>query len=588
MKRFPSVSASLALALVLTSPVFAQPADPGCAIPIDDLGNFVGAINDITGGRGEAKYGSLGGCLDAAGTATRVNGLSAARRRELSGQLVTALGDAELAGDAGRQSRANALALLTELAKNGGEPLDALIEAAQNEKDSALRRQAALNLDRLTGEMTADQKKAAAALREEFFPTAPPYDAIFGENGDKTEVNYVIYGGDDTFAHGDWESVARQNGATVKKVEPGRSLEITYTVTPDDPTGDLKPVTWKIQVLDEASYGFSSLRVYEHMNDPDYPILAYSYHSQYGRALRESMANAPESEGLKKVFLLGSCKARVFRSRTNRLYPEASLISTVDSEYFYDMSRSQFEMMEAYTNRENWDQIRRRMSYGDAGLLNNDNYQFPNDRRALESLDADSDGIPDSRDTVFNTGLAEPESRARDFSPREPRASNATCGLSGDRISYAVGAANGIIGYSSYAGHLEDKFFADGWSEYDPDGPAFSFTKQPDGTWLVKQNPAYSHMDDTAAVAALLHGMTINGLSNGGTPTLDQKIAATAMGAKVLDAWSGSGYWDEFQKKYGIDGKTLSMWDVTAKIDHDNGVTRTTIDHIKKKLEENG
>lgn len=584
----PLASAFLS-AFLASAVAFAQPADPGCAIPIDDLGNFVGAINDITGGTGAEKYGSLGGCLDAAGASSRIRNLSETKRKELAGQLITAINDAELAGDRGRQSRANAIALLTELAAQGGEPLDALIEAANNEKDPWLKRQATLNLDRLTNEMNADQKKASAALYEEFFPSKPPYEAMFGANGEKTEVNYVIYGGDDTFAHGEWESVARQNGAEVKKVGPGRSLEITYKVTPDDPTGNLKPVTWKIQVRDEASYGYSDLRVFEHMNDPDYPILAYSYHSQYGRALRESMANAPKSAGLDKVFLLGSCKAKVFRSRTNRLYPEASLISTIDSEYFYDMSRSQFEMMNAYANRENWDQIRRRMSYGDAGLLNNDNYQFPNDRRALESLDADSDGIPDSRDTVFNTGLKGPEERSRDFSARDPGVEGpATCALDGDRLTYAVSAANGIIGYSSYAGTLEDKFSADGWGAYDKDGPVFTFAKQADGTWRVKQNPAYAHLDDTATVAALLHGMTITGLSNGSAPTLDQQIAATAMGAKVLDAWSGSGYWSEYQKKFGIPGKSLSMYDVTAKIDHDRGVTRETIDHIKKKLEENG
>lgn len=582
-----TLSSLVALALAVSVPAFAQPAEPGCAIPIDDLGNFVGAINDITGDRGDAKYGSLGGCIDAAGVSSRIRGLSAEKSQQLAGQLVTALGDAELAGDKGKQSRANALALLTDLAKKGGEPLDALLEAAANEKDADLRRQAAINLDRMTGVMDADQKKKAAALFEEFFPKNPPYEAIFGANGDKTEVNYVIYGGDDTFAHGDWESVARQNGATVKKVEPGRSLEITYTSTPDDPTGNLKPVTWKIKVLDEASYGYSSLRAFEHMNDPDYPIMAYSYHSSYGRALRESMENAPKSEHLKKVFLLGSCKAQVFRSRTNRLYPEASLISTIDSEYFYDMSRSQFEMMQAYTNRESWEQIQRRMASGSSGLLNSDNYQFPNERRQLEALDADSDGIPDSRDTIFNTGLATPDLKPRDYSPREPVAS-AKCGLSGDGLSFAVLAANGIIGYSSYAGTLEGKFKADGYGEYDANGPPFSFKKQPDGTWLVKQNPAFSHMDDTAAVSALLHGMTITGLANGGTPTLDQQIAATAMGAKVLDSWSGSGNWTEYQKKYGIPGKTLSMYDVTAKIHHDNGVTRETIDYIRTKIAEPG
>ncbi|HVO30435.1 MAG TPA: hypothetical protein VMV18_06855 [bacterium] len=572
-----------------------QTSTGSCSTPIDDLGAFVNDINGITGAAGagaSGKYGSLSGCLNAESMQGQIDKLSADKRKQLAGELLTALGDPALMNDAGAQTRANALGMLTGLAKKGlasGDDyyFNALMEAANNEKDPNLRRQAALNLDSLTGSMNAAQKKAVDGLTSAYMPKDPPYDTIFGKDGKKTDINYVIHGGDDTFSDGDWENVAKQNGATVKKIGPGRSLEITYKVKPDDPTGKLKPVTFHIKVMDEASGGFQDLRVFNDMNNADIPMESYSYHSQYGRALRESMENAPKSSGLDKVFLLGSCKGKVFRARAARLYPNAQFISTIDSEYFYDMSRSQFTFMKSFANRESWDQIRRRMN-STSGLLHEDNYIFPDDRRQLSYLDTDGDGIPDRYDPIFNYGLKDAPKVANDFTPREPVAG--PCALSGDRVSFAVNVADGMLGYSTAISGIEGKWVPDGWGDYDKNGPAFTFTKgknaNGDDVWFVKGNPAYSHLDDNGIVAAALHDMTMQYRTSqhSGPATTDDKLDALAQAAQEFEAWDGYGDWDNFQKKYGVDGHDFSFWDLTSKIDHEDGVTPDTLKWMNDQL----
>lgn len=566
-----------------------------CAQPIDDLGKFVEDLNGITGAAdGSGKFGSLSGCLDAESMQSQIDKLSSEKRKQLAGELLTAMSDPSLMNDAGAQTRSNALGLLTGLAKKGlasGDSyyFDALMEAAKNEKDPNLARQAALNIDGLRGSLSASQKKAADAVTADYMPKNPPYETMFGANGDKTDISYVIHGGDDTFADGDWEEVARQNGATVKKIGPGKSLEITYKVTPDDPTGHLKPVTWHLKVMDEASGGFQNLRVFDKMNDTSIPVEAYSYHSQYGRALRESMEYAPADEGKDKVFLLGSCKGKVFRSRAARLYPKAQFISTIDSEYFYDMSRSQFAFMKAFSNRESWEQIRRRMGYNSGLLRSENNYIFPDDRRQLAYLDTDNDGIPDRYDPIFNYGMKDPPTVARNFTPREPVAG--PCALAGDRVSFTVNTAAGIIGYSTYATGLEDKFVPDGWGPYDPNGPAFTFTKGKDengnDVLLAKGNPAYSHLDDNAIVAAALHDMTLAGQAakhRDGKATEDDQLAALAMGEKEFEAWDGWSYWDAYQAKYGVGGHDFDMWSLDSHVDHEDGVTPSTVKWMHDQL----
>ena len=224
-----------------------------------------------------------------------------------------------------------------------------------------------------------------------------------------------------------------------------------------------------------------------------------------------------------------------------------------------------------------------------SGLLHTDNYNFPDDRRQLSYLDTDGDGIPDQYDTIFNYGLKDAPKVSNDFTPKEPVAG--ACALSGDRVSFAVNVANGIIGYSTYATNLEGKFIPNGWGPYDPNGPVFTFTKGKDvngnDVQFVKGNPAYSHLDDNAIEGAALHDITLAGQAAkhaDGKPTEDDQLAALAMGQKEFSAWDGYGTFDNFQKKYGVGGHEFSSWDLDSHIDHENGVTPDTVKWMHDQL----
>jgi hypothetical protein len=293
MLRFASQIAALSLlfaAAGLARPVFAQPADPGCASPIDDLGALVEELDGVLGASGAgtgpaAAYGALGGHLDRDTVARNIASLSSAQRKALGGRLLTVALDPTLTGECAKdQVRYNAAMVLFELAKNatGADReyfIDCLLQAANAEKDPVAKRQMALNLDKLTGSMNGAQKEKSAALIEEYLPSSPDYSGIFGENGEKDVVNVVVHAGDETFEYSKYDRVFENAGATVKKNADG-SMDITYKVTPDDPTGRYKPVTYKIKVIDEYRGSYSNLDIFDKMDSNDPAIEVYNFHSR--------------------------------------------------------------------------------------------------------------------------------------------------------------------------------------------------------------------------------------------------------------------------------------------------------------------
>ena len=602
LKKISLLAAAFALA-GLATPAFAQPAEPGCASPIDDLSKLVGELDDVLGatgrGTGAAEaYGSLGGHLDRDTVAANVAALSPAQRRAFAGQLLTVALDPTLTGECSKdQVRYNAAMVLFELAKNATNAadrayfIDCLLEAANAEKDPAAKRQMVLNLDKLGGNMTSDQKKSAAGLLDEYLPGSPHYPTIFGEDGSKDVVNVVVHAGDETFEYSKYDRVFEQAGADVKKNADG-SLDITYKVTPDDPTGRFKPVTYKIKVVDEFAGSFSNLDIFDKMDKDDPAIEVYNFHSQYGSGLSRSIENGAENPDSKKLFLLGSCKSKVNAGRITAKYPKMGSIFTRDSEYFTDTPKALKTMLEDLVNRPTYRQLSR--SIDSDYRIEDDNYFFPDDRRRLAYMDSDFDGIPDLHDTGANCGLTSPSTDgAMNFAAKDPAAEAGK--LNGEKLIYAISAANGVLGYTNLVKGLEDKYVADGWSPADPDGPMFTFTKATeDGpfgrreVYKMKTNAAYSHLHDTALAGAALRELVAHDRSKGGTVELskDDEILAYMMGVKLFDAWgnqSGSTAYTGYQKKFSL-GKNLSLWDIAGKIDEHSGVTRTTIDYVKGKL----
>lgn len=606
MLRLTSTIAALSAAFVLSGlarPALAQPAEPGCASPIDDLSTLVDQLDGVLGATGvgtgaAAAYGSLGGHLDRDVVAANVARLSGDARRALAGQLLTVALDPTLTGACEKdQVRYNAAMVLFELAKNASNSadrqyfIDCLLEAANAEKDPLAKRQMTLNLDKLTGKMSADQKEKTAALVEEFLPSSPHYDSMFGEDGNKDVVNVVVHAGDETFEYSKYDQVFERAGATVKKNADG-SLDITYKVTPDDPTGRYKPVTYKIKVIDEFQGSFSNLDIFNKMDKDDPAIEVYNFHSQYGSGLSKSIREGAENPDSRKLFLLGSCKSKVNAGRLSAKYPKMGSIFTRNSEYFTDTPKALKTILTELVNRPNYQQLGRAI---DADYrVEDDNYFYPNDRRRLAYIDTDFDGIPDLHDTGANCGLTDPsDTNALKLTPKDPAADSTK--LNGEKLIYALSAANGVLGYTNLVSGLEDKYVADGWSPADPNGPIFSFKKvTEDGpfgrreVFKMKTNAAYSHLHDTALAGAALREIVAHDRTKGGTRELsqDDAILAYMMGVKLFDAWSnqsGSSAYSGYQDKFSL-GKNLSLYDIASKLDEHSGVTRATIDYVKGKL----
>ena len=592
-RKIAVLSAAFVLA-GLARPVFAQPAEAGCASPIDDLGALVAELDGVLGSRGPgsgaaASYGALAGYLDQGAVASRVAGLSADQRRALAGKLLTIALDPTLTGECDKdQVRYNAGMVLFELAKNARSDadrkyfIDCLIQAADAEQDPSAKRQMVLNLDKLRDSLDADQKAKVDGRIAEYLPTSPHYETIFGADGQKDVVNVVVHAGDETFKYSNYKGVFMGAGAQIQENEDG-SLDITYKVTPDDPTGRYKPVTYKIKVIDEYRGSYSNLDIFNKLDANDPAIEVYNFHSQYGSGLSKSIRNGVDAPDSKKLFLLGSCKSKVNAGRLMAKYPKLHAVFTRDSEYFTDTPRALEQTLASLVNRPTFRQLSREIE--DGYRMEHDNYFFPDDRRRLAFMDTDLDGIADAYDTGVQCELA-PAAQSHDFAAAEPGTPHGK--LSGEKLLYAISAANGVLGYTASVKNLENKYRPDGWSPADPTGPMFTFTTGDDGIVKMKTNAAWSHLHDTALAGAALREIVMHDRSANGTRevTQDDKILAYMMGVKLFDAWNGQGgtlAYDGYQEKFSL-GKRLSLWDISSKIDHNAGVTRSTIEYVRNKL----
>lgn len=564
----------LAAALFAAGSVHASPVSSGvCGLDPDEAGKLFQNLDAILAANPD-------GTVDVDAMAANAAKLSASDRDRLASDLLALMADPDRAKAKdcdGKQPRYDAEAVLASLAANMPPSKRAalagsLAELAKNEKDSSLRRQMALDLERLGND----------ALSGELSPETPPYQAIFGANGDKDVVHVNIHAGAETFEDAGYLGVFRPLGATVTK-HSEHDWTIHWKVTPDDPTGRLKPVTYEIHIKDEFQDDFSNFDMFRDMKKESPEIEMYDFHSQYGSALDESLRDAAKNPDAQKLYILAACKSKVFTSRAQGLYPKTHFVTTEDGEYFSDTPRMLAKALQALANRESYSQLLRELTAND---LNN--YHLPNDRQQLEYLDLDGDGIADSRDTRLSCSLVVTQ-HLDSFAPKDPPAP--ALALAGEKVLHAVTVANGVIGYNQQIGsRFEDKFVSDGWGDADPNGPLETFTPAKDAKghaiWKVKVNAAYSHLSDLALGSALTHDFALFGATNGGrnAPTLDDRILAFETGVDLLGAWDPDAkIWDAYQAKYNL-GKDIDWWTANSALSHEDGATPETIAKIRKLL----
>lgn len=585
----------LAPVFVVAALLAAMPANAqDCAREIDDTGRFVAAIEDLLGTDGRTIKAALGGVLDPEKLAQDAASATPRERSKLAGELMSLLQDSRLAAKTeceDKRVRYNAAALLVQLVKRApaserAKFFDCLIDAARAEKDPALRRQMLLDVDRLKSSGSAKAKKEAAALLEEVLPSKPNYDEIFLDaNGEqKTDVNVRIHTAAEIFRGSTYVGTLRRKGAKIERKSPTEIIA-HWTVTPDDPTGRLKPVTYHIRMTDDFQDDFSNFDVFSDMDENAPEIEVYDFHSQYGNALDGSFDRAPRATDAAKLYILAACKSKVFAARAASLYPKTHFVTTRDGEYFSDTPHFFTGMLEGLANRATYKQI-----YRDLAAEDLTNYHLPNDHTQLEYVDADNDGTADAWDEKLDCGLKTTPKR-NEFVARAPAGHPNE--LSGAKVLRGVTVANGIIGYNPDIGRRwEDKFVSKGWAAADPDGPVAVITPVKDArgrkTYDVRVNSAYSHLSDEALAFALTQEMGLYASSNGkpAKATREQKIRAYEMAVDLVSAWDPDGeMYEDFQTKYNDLGKKIPFKTAVNALDKHDGATAEAIAKIERYLD---
>ncbi len=576
---------------------------PGCAAEVGDLAGFVRDLEAAIGS-GDADRPPMAEPLDPAAVRAHVAALGLDARRALAAKLLTVARDPSLLGDCDRaRVRYNAAMVLSEIATaaaaergSSARPgaaadlayfLDCLLAAAEAEEDPAARRQWALNLDRLTSAMRPDQRARAARLIEEQFPSSPHYASLFGADGRRTVVDVVVHSADREGRFDFYRDAF--HGSPIRR--DGRDLVIDHVVTPDDPARRLLPVTFRIRVRDEHAGSTANFDIFRDMDKEEPAVEVFNFHSQYGSSLSRSIRRAAENRDARKVYLLANCRSHVNAGRIEAAYPRLGGIYTREGQYMSDTPRAVKRLLAELANRATWTQIRRGLDR--VTELQPDNYLVPDDRRKLLHVDADRDGVPDLYDTGIDCGRVEPPS-THAVAARAPVAPVGL--LSGEKIGYAVGAANGILAYSEAFERIADRFVADGWAPADPGGPVARLERvREDGPYgrrevvKVRVNAAYSHLSDTALTGSLLREMVLfEAARDGRRPTRDDEIGAFAAAVKLFDAWAdnqgGREAFESFQNAFSL-GRRLSFWEASSTIDHDRGVTRETIEGLRAKVD---
>lgn len=586
--RSVAVMLALAGALLGSRPAAAQE----CARDIDDTGRLVDTLRDLLGVDGRGSWGPLAARIDPAVLAERARTASPRERARLAGEMLALLADDGLARKRecdGKRIRYNAAALLAELVGNSTKAERAklfacLLEAAQKEKDPELRRQLLRDLWRLRASAGATAGREADALIEEILPSRPPYETIFGKDGEKTDVNVRMHTAAEIFRGSHYIGHFRSLGAKIDRHSP-TDVTIHYTVTPDDPTGKYKPVTYHIRMTDDFKDDWENFDVFSDMDSSDPAIEMYDFHSQYGNGLDGSLAKAPSNPDAKKLYFIAACKSKVFAEGAASLYPKTHFITTKDGEYFSDTPYTLAHLLDELANRSTYRQIHRTLAADDLT-----NYHLPNDATQLAYTDADDDGIADATDGKLDCGLKQAPQKD-DFTAKAPASDYLE--LDGRKVLRGVTVANGLIGYNTVMGPAwEDKFVARGYAPADPDGPVAVITPSKDARgrkrWDVRVNAAYIHLSDEALAFALTQELGLYAASNGkpARATREEKIRAYETAVDLISAWDPDGeMYDAFQAKYNDLGKNLPFSFAVNALDKHDGATAATITKVSRYLD---
>ncbi|MEQ9495789.1 MAG: proprotein convertase P-domain-containing protein [Deltaproteobacteria bacterium] len=377
----------------------------------------------------------------------------------------------------------------------------------------------------------ADKTRFEKELVPLVAPETPDYDSIFqisyDANGQpqaaKNSLNFVLMCGheeDDLIHVGSKKMLVEKHG-----FREATSDKRGYAMFVKDVNqGDADAICKQVKVYVAPMTGRN---MFQAADDPDIDVVQYDGHSNLGRNIENSIANAPDMVG-SKIFSIGACATtdRSFMIRNRYPNPQsAQLINTYESTYFnYNrdggpkvMNYSEnmmlmTGMMDAMTKLKPWtgtDSIGKALDRATDSWSHTVDINYTNPGR-LEQLmlwDLDANGVPDGGQAVWDGGRIKPEEDVRnEFRPKAP--SVPVDRLDGTKLFAAVQSLDTFGRYNpiTHGGYQVRTLTSNGFSEnLGPDDPMVKIAKDRAGAWTFAFNPHFSHASIEAFRAELHH-----------------------------------------------------------------------------------
>ena len=322
----------------------------------------------------------------------------------------------------------------------------------QQETVGGLKESMIFNAVQQRAMLPADLQKEVDGMKQAIAPTTLPYDKWFADGKRELNISYAA-GHGENFYEGMTEFL-QERGYT-KITEGGgynnpRHLQMKKTVGGEEYT-----VNIDLRHYDDDSF--------KDINDPKYDMIVYGGHSNLGGNTRRSLRRAPEATGEDKLIFLGLCSGKDNLDGVRKAFPEAQLVTTFNSSYFYtkptenggkqfttgEDAKALTEIIEGALKRDDWetigDNIRER-AVGRRHHKELGNYLTPIDTQFnARFLDGDSDGSVDLVDRHFNIDTIEVAAQpSNSLKPRKPPEGT----LNGDLPARASHFANTIDLYN--------------------------------------------------------------------------------------------------------------------------------------------
>lgn len=473
----------------------------------------------------------------------------------------------------------------------------------QNEPRSDVRQALALQLSLSPASASPEMVGVASALRPEFSPVAPDYDAWL-EDG---VIDMTWTAGGREFKPGAIDELERIGFEVVSDEDNVTTLEKEIDVEGHGPA------------ILRVNVQVGSRKMFDAMADEESDIVFYDGHSDYGRNVERALEDAPESpeDGRGKLIFVGLCLGKYNLDSIFEQYPNAQIVTTFGPSIFRGRPMYEGENIDALfamlggieegadwatlhaemeAASHTWDGSARRLEDAPWGWERPyDNYITPYATYDRErAIDRDDDGVADYIDEHYNVDpeLVEVDP-TREF---EPIARDGVF-FDGAAFQRAGQAANRFAGYNEVIRDVfrDSRVVADGYFVPGPDEPDIvrvTAIDSPDGEelYLIQLNADFAHMSEETLRAVV--GFELNRfLVDTGRAELDPvdaKINGLMMAHGTMShdhSYRDREIWSALLEAYNFPEMEYSTFSGPVNSDHDLPAgNRDAIDQIREAL----